>query len=496
MASSCIPGPLGLNSKVTNLDDGTLVRQLSEQPGPTCAYLNQPFKAHPSFHSVMPAFRRKHSQSAIKVLQQGDRGPEVQQLQRLLNVRLSPCAGLEVDGTFGPDTSRVVTQYQRGVSLISDGIVGKQTWFHLLKGDKATISQGTVQTAEIFDCGISTAPEAEKGIHPRPQNPQKAVVTDILEWTLEDKFAATLRRATYKLRGSLRQEFEALLSAKSIGAVAGSCVLWAGSHAFGVGEIIDIVLLIGGLLSLGAAVFEIADDLRAFLILTSTATENKDLDDAASHLARALAIMEVAAFTAVIARVARCKVVRGRGPETLKVPAPATPKSSTAQSLSVSKTLPKKDIFILDQEGVPIGARKELAKPGLPANPLSKEGWPDLPASEARNFTSAEPVTLKPGTKIFRIIDDSSNPAGGYWSEQLPDNRAGWRGEYAVKTEWNTNGKYVEYTVPSGSGLNAWRGETAPQQLQGSDFYLPGGGQQIWVPPSTLTPSLAKPIGW
>jgi hypothetical protein len=124
--------------------------------------------------------------------------------------------------------------------------------------------------------------------------------------------------------------------------------------------------------------------------------------------------MEVAAFTAVIARVARGKVVRGRGPKTLKVPAPATPKSSTAQSLSLSKTLPKKDIFILDQDGVPIGARKGLAKPGLPANPLSKEGWPDLPASEARNFTSAEPVTLKPGSKIFRIIDDSSNPAGDF----------------------------------------------------------------------------------
>jgi hypothetical protein len=133
----------------------------------------------------------------------------------------------------------------------------------------------------------------------------------------------------------------------------------------------------------------------------------------------------------------------------------------------------------------------------LPSETLSKKGWPDLPADEAKNFNSAEPVTLKPGTKVYRVIDDSSNPAGGYWTEKLPGSRAEWRSDLAVN-EWNTNGKYVEYTVPEGPGLNVWRGETAAQQLRAprSDFYRPGGGQQIWMPPNTVTPGGPKPTGW
>lgn len=105
-------------------------------------------------------------------------------------------------------------------------------------------------------------------------------------------------------------------------------------------------------------------------------------------------------------------------------------------------------------------------------------------------------MALKPGTKIYRVIDDSSNPAGGYWSETLPTSRAEWRSDFAIKNDLNTNGKYVEYTVPDGPGLNVWRGEAAAQQLKGANFHLSGGGQQIWMPPNTVTPGPAIPTGW
>jgi hypothetical protein len=179
--------------------------------------------------------------------------------------------------------------------------------------------------------------------------------------------------------------------------------------------------------------------------------------------------------------------------------APVTP-SQTRPAAEIDRApkpeAPRKDSYVLDREDVPIGARSGQAKPGLPPQTLSKEAWPDLPAREARSFNSAEPVTLPPGTKIYRIIDDSANPAGGYWSETLPSSRAQWRGDYAVKTDWNTNGKFVEYTVPDGPGLNVWRGPAAAQPLEGSGFHLPGGGQQIWMPPNTVTPGPAMPTGW
>jgi hypothetical protein len=76
----------------------------------------------------------------------------------------------------------------------------------------------------------------------------------------------------------MRHAFEALLSPTSLGIMAGTLVVWAGSHAFGVGEVVDIVLLIGGAFFLGMAVFDVAGELGDFLVVTSTATDAKELD--------------------------------------------------------------------------------------------------------------------------------------------------------------------------------------------------------------------------
>ena len=46
--------------------------------------------------------------------------------------------------------------------------------------------------------------------------------------------------------------------------VAGTLTVWAGSHFFGVGEIVDIVLLGVGVAALGFAVFEGAGELYEF----------------------------------------------------------------------------------------------------------------------------------------------------------------------------------------------------------------------------------------
>src|SRR6266850_546855 len=503
MAGSRKPGSLGVNPEVAELNDGTMIRGLSPRPGPVGAMVASTVcvDGKPPVTSS-PTLSRKSNGVNRQMLRQGGRGPEVQKLQRQLNTRLTPSPQLAVDGVFGSLTHQALLQYQQGASIDADGIARQQTWYSLLKGDKVTLAQASLPTSK----SPTADPTYSAATAPAP-------VAGIWEWPLEDKFAEALRRTAPRLPGSMRKEFEALLSPTSLAIIGGTLVVWAGSHAFGVGEVVDLILLIGGAFFLGMAVFDVARELGDFLVVTSNAADERDLDEAADHLARAIAIIGVAAFIALLA-----KVARGRGgasstetagtpkaaepassPSTGARPAPSTPAETTSPATKAppaSENVPRKDSYILDREGVPIGARQGLAKPGLPAETLSKEGWPNLPGSETRNFNSAEPVTLAPGKKIYRIIDDSSNPAGGYWSESLPANRAEWRGNYAVKTDWNTNGKYVEYTVPEGPGLNVWRGETSAQQLQGSNFYLPGGGQQIWMPPNTVSPSLAKPTGW
>jgi len=86
------------------------------------------------------------------------------------------------------------------------------------------------------------------------------------------------------------------------------------------------VLLVGGVFFLGLAAFDVAGELGDFLVVTSTAADEEDLDQAASHLARAIAIMGVAAFIALLA-----KVARGRGGKAHATEAP--PKTGSSEPL-------------------------------------------------------------------------------------------------------------------------------------------------------------------
>lgn len=73
-----------------------------------------------------------------KMLQQGDKGPEVSNLQRLLKERIAPT--LLVDGDFGPTTDTVVRAFQRGRGLTVDGKVGFKT-FEALYDYKAPVCE-------------------------------------------------------------------------------------------------------------------------------------------------------------------------------------------------------------------------------------------------------------------------------------------------------------------------------------------------------------------
>ena len=64
-------------------------------------------------------------QAAGPVLRLGSFGPEVERLQRALAATGVPLA---VDADFGPATLLAVRQAQVSAGLVSDGIVGKQTW--------------------------------------------------------------------------------------------------------------------------------------------------------------------------------------------------------------------------------------------------------------------------------------------------------------------------------------------------------------------------------
>ncbi|PZX17949.1 hypothetical protein LX69_01365 [Breznakibacter xylanolyticus] len=120
--------------------------------------------------------------------------------------------------------------------------------------------------------------------------------------------------------------------------------------------------------------------------------------------------------------------------------------------------------------------KSAIDPPDTWANPLL-----DLPAQDAPNFSNATAKTLTPGQKIYRVIGET--PAGGYWTYDLPTSKADIFGGTAVRPEWNSATKYVEYTIPDG-GLKVWDGPAASQRLLNGidDVSLPGGAIQIYVP--------------
>lgn len=141
-------------------------------------------------------------------------------------------------------------------------------------------------------------------------------------------------------------------------------------------------------------------------------------------------------------------------------------------------------VYIKDFDNIPGVQKTNYTSNGLTSG-KSNSSWNnpdlDLPASEAANFTNAVAKDLPAGTKIYRVT--GGNPAGGYWTKQIPNDVGDVIGGTAVRPEWNSFEKFYEFEVPPG-GLKIWEGGTARQRVTDGvdDYILPGGDQQIFVP--------------
>ncbi len=93
-----------------------------------------------------------------------------------------------------------------------------------------------------------------------------------------------------------------MLTPQSLAIVTGTLVVWAGSHFFGVGEIVDVILLVVGFALLGVAVFGAAEELYRFATVAVNARTDADLDRAARHFARAVNILGISVVSALLLR--------------------------------------------------------------------------------------------------------------------------------------------------------------------------------------------------
>lgn len=135
-------------------------------------------------------------------------------------------------------------------------------------------------------------------------------VLNVVEMDLQSRFAESLRRTAPLLPGELREEFEQLLDPTNLAIIAGILAVWAASHAIGVGLVVDALLLLAGVIFLGAQIWSVADDFVGFIDKTVKAKTSSDLDQAAAHLANFIAVVGVGVFLALLA-----KGAKGRGPK-------------------------------------------------------------------------------------------------------------------------------------------------------------------------------------
>lgn len=128
-----------------------------------------------------------------------------------------------------------------------------------------------------------------------------------------DKIGESIRRSLPHIPSGAKALVESMLKPETLAIITGTLVIWAGSHAFGVGEIVDVILLGIGVVTLGFAVFEGAGALYDFVTGAINARTDKDLDQAGKHFARAVTLLGVSTIQALLLRgQGRAVIARGR----------------------------------------------------------------------------------------------------------------------------------------------------------------------------------------
>lgn len=163
--------------------------------------------------------------------------------------------------------------------------------------------------------------------------------------SLVDRLGRVIELTLPKIGPEAARQLEQLLSPTSLGVVAGILAAWVVGHAFGIGELVDTVLAVVGVVSIGLAVFSGLDEL--YLFAKETYSTSGSLDRAADHLANAISILGIQAVLAVLFR-NRPRIARGQiegSPRAgatfqLEPPPPATPGTKYVPAVMSDSTLP------------------------------------------------------------------------------------------------------------------------------------------------------------
>ena len=364
------------------------------------------------------------------------------------------------------------------------------------------------------DCAILDQRIAISQAAARPDAPR-----DVMQMSSAEKIGEAMSRSTKHLRGDVLVAVEAMVEPEALVIMAGGFAAVALAQLNPVsGAAVDTAIVALAWYSAGlAGVLALSDFIDATITATGAASE-AELNEAAKSYSKAFVALGAMLLEAMMAKFLSKKGGKsgdkgggggsgGGGSKGAKTA--GNDKTPGNAGSSPAKSPPR---FGKRSKSTEPGARRadaktlreiRRAKLRKDHGPLKKAGWSDIPGDHVKTFKSyPEPVELKPGQKIYRVLDSESNPNGGYWTTENPAKmtEADWRSGAAVKGEWNGDGAYVEYEVPK-EGLKVWSGEAAPQMSSDGKSVLGGGGNQMWIAQDKISATHVSPdsvisTGW
>jgi hypothetical protein len=189
-----------------------------------------------------------------------------------------------------------------------------------------------------------------------------------------EKLCRAFIRALGKLPGETMKEVEAMLSPESLALMGTMTAAWVGTQGVPVvGQAVDAALLVVGVAMAAAQTATVKDAVWNYVNLAIDAKNEEGLDKAATHLARAVAVVGVSVVTFILTKKVSGKLGKSQGP-------PEPPPNLFPEPVPVAA-------------GVPVSSPARV-KPGVvPGTGVA----PALAASGGRSDGGRAPVaSLKP----------------------------------------------------------------------------------------------------
>jgi hypothetical protein len=199
-------------------------------------------------------------------------------------------------------------------------------------------------------------------------------MVDVAAMSSQEKIAECLRRSLPLMPSEARRQVEAMVSPESLAIVSGTILVWGGSHIFGIGEVVDLILLAVGFALLGGSIFAGARELYDFCVGAVNAHEEPDLDAAARHFSIAIGILGISTISAVLFRgSARAVVVRGR-PQVRAMPNVGPPPQGIHPRITRPLSLPAGQLGETDWWGsIAVARRSHRHRPVADVRPMMTE---------------------------------------------------------------------------------------------------------------------------